>query len=1001
MSSDPNSEPGRQKSQPAQSSLSDGTLNPDHRGFWKSLKDRLWGYDFFISYHWASGGTYAVNLAQRLREKNYDVFLDRADYASGDDWKAIGESALRNTQRLVLIATREAVTISKPVEHEVSLFTTRNRQVISIVFGDKFEDLDRAQYLTLHRMPDSKLYIEDGKETLASGPSEKTVTELTRTQGVMRRRNLRALLVLVPAITVIVFAVFASVSWINALSSASTAKREQLAAETERNTANKQREKAQNELAHAQFALGRLPFDQNKVDEALLWWSKSCETANDPDWRASMRNLIGGWESHLPSTIPFDVGVAVVAYSPDGEVILTGGYDNKARLWKAKTCEPIGKPMVHSGYVETVAFHPKLSVVATGSFDNSARLWDASSGAPLGEALNHQGWVTQVAFSPNGKLLLTMCAGTVDDPGGRVQFWDGETGVPIGEPLCRNCGNVARFSEDGRFVGVGCTDYKTRIWSTETRKLVCETAAHEGVIYSLAFSPDCEKILTGSDDTTARLWDIRKNTELGKPMRHSAAVYSVAYSPNSNAILTGSNDGTAMLWDSQTCEHLKTFNHGFSVKVAEFQSDRTVLTAGYDKQVKLWDCRTERELGNAINCDSSINSISLSPDHQTIATATGQSAFGAGLPSERKGEIRIWKFSNRLPLIELLHDDSVSAVAFSGDGKSIVTGCTNGIAQLWNSQTGEKCGKAMSHRNAVNAVCFSPLGDMVVTGTGETSVPGATIEFWNAETGEPIQGKLKPIELGAPALAVSYKSDGGQLVSGGGDRLGVGGELRLWDLQSTSVKECSPWTTQPWRAVGAVSFSVSNQTILFASDDGIARLIDARTGQELKQFAGHEGEISAAAFRSDGKVIATGGADGTARLWDPQSAELRIGGFQHKGCVNAVAFSLDGLTLATGCDDFLLRLWDVTTGVLRTGSLRHDAAVNAVAFSPDGSCVATASNDRSVRIWCIASSAKFDAQHPGLLSSSIELRTAKMLNDRSEIQSLTHEEWLQKLKSPE
>ena len=55
------------------------------RQVWKNLKDRLWGYDFFISYHWASGGTYAVNLAQRLRDRYFEVFLDRAEYAMGDD----------------------------------------------------------------------------------------------------------------------------------------------------------------------------------------------------------------------------------------------------------------------------------------------------------------------------------------------------------------------------------------------------------------------------------------------------------------------------------------------------------------------------------------------------------------------------------------------------------------------------------------------------------------------------------------------------------------------------------------------------------------------------------------------------------------------------------------------------------------------------------------------------------------------------------------------------
>ena len=86
----------------------------------------MWGYDFFISYHWDSGGRYAVNLAQRLSEAKYDVFLDRAEYAMGDDWKEIGEVALINTQRLVLVGTRAAITESKPVEREIRVFARKN-----------------------------------------------------------------------------------------------------------------------------------------------------------------------------------------------------------------------------------------------------------------------------------------------------------------------------------------------------------------------------------------------------------------------------------------------------------------------------------------------------------------------------------------------------------------------------------------------------------------------------------------------------------------------------------------------------------------------------------------------------------------------------------------------------------------------------------------------------------------------------------------------------------
>ncbi len=208
------------------------TRNPFQR-----IKDRLWGFDFFISYHWKSGGAYAVTLAQRLQAKNFDVFLDRADYASGDDWKQVGEIALRNTQRLVLIATREALLESKPVEREVQIFTDCGRQVIPILFGDTFEAADKENSRVLGRMPESKLYIEEVRQALVDGPSESVVARLIQTHGVLRRRNVRALLTMIPAFVVIFFSLFACVSWLNALNSADFARDQAQMAIAERDAA--------------------------------------------------------------------------------------------------------------------------------------------------------------------------------------------------------------------------------------------------------------------------------------------------------------------------------------------------------------------------------------------------------------------------------------------------------------------------------------------------------------------------------------------------------------------------------------------------------------------------------------------------------------------------------------------------------------------------------------------------------------------------------------------
>lgn len=213
------------------------TISSHHPTLKQRLTQYLWGYDFFISYHWASGGKYAVSLAQQLRQRHYDVFLDRSDYADGDDWKEVGEIALRNTQRLVLIATREAVLSSKPVEHEIRVFTSRQRQIVPLQFGDHYSEQEKAGSYVLSKFPDTKLFIEDTRDSLAVGPSPETVDRLIQTYGVLRRRNFRALLSLIPAMIVAVFSIFAFLSWGAALHEAQVAKESEEEAIAERNTA--------------------------------------------------------------------------------------------------------------------------------------------------------------------------------------------------------------------------------------------------------------------------------------------------------------------------------------------------------------------------------------------------------------------------------------------------------------------------------------------------------------------------------------------------------------------------------------------------------------------------------------------------------------------------------------------------------------------------------------------------------------------------------------------
>jgi WD40 repeat protein len=154
--------------------------------------------------------------------------------------------------------------------------------------------------------------------------------------------------------------------------------------------------------------------------------------------------------------------VIAVAISPDGKTIATGlyGKDERTLLWDAKTGEGLGE-LQHNSAVPGLAFSSDGQSLLTGSADYVARLWDLGHKERPRQTFAHKQWIRAVAFHPtNRRWVLT---------GGGDSFarlWDVETGKPVGPPM-RSEGMVlaAAFSPDGKMMATGSTDGKARLWN--------------------------------------------------------------------------------------------------------------------------------------------------------------------------------------------------------------------------------------------------------------------------------------------------------------------------------------------------------------------------------------------------------------------------------------------------------------------------------------------------------------------------------------------------------
>lgn len=303
------------------------------------------------------------------------------------------------------------------------------------------------------------------------------------------------------------------------------------------------------------------------------------------------------------------------------------------------------------------------------------------------------------------------------------------------------------------------------------------------------------------------------------------------------------------------------------------------------------------------------------------------------------------------------HQDTVSTIAYSPNGKIVASGSYDRTVILWDVSRPShavQLSVLAGHTDHINSIAFSPDGSTLASGSDDHR-----IILWDVSNPKKPQ-KLSAFYEETPVLAIDFHPSGHILASGIS-----GGSVNLWNVGKPHKPSI---ISSPGPISGdaeSVAFSRDGNKLAVGQGSGLIGIWEIHNPSipaEAFSFRAYDVPIYSVAFNKDGGLLASG-SEGQVAIWDVSNpGEIDPGEMgrplnrtflDYAATARRVAFSPEGDVFAAGGDNKALMLWD-GTGVFPLARLEGQSAeVYGFAFSPDGETLVSGGADGNIILWDI------------------------------------------------